>query len=631
MTVLQGFHRGELAIQEKLAIADAVANNYTWIEPEMPDQHRAFHMTRPPFLPVTTLDREGRPWTSVLAGSTGQPGFISCPSPSRYDMDVKVWEGDPFRENMKKFADGETTLIAGLGIDFTTRRRFKIAGHVRKMRQDGERYRMSLSVEQALGLCPKYINVREFEAHPETFPVVVHQCPQLPENARLPDELVDFIRASDTMFVGTSYQARPEESAKFPSHLGQNQRGGRKGWVRVRSDGKTIVIPDYSGNRLMSSLGNIETTHVAGVTIVDFVTGDILYLTANARTVLGQEAQDIMPRQNILTLVEVTGYTFIRDALPVRQRTGTSPTRSPYSPPVRLLAEEEAAGSKHLGDDSLVTLTRVQIHSDDLATFTWESSQPIPIQPGQTAVLDFSDVVGKAQYQTMNPSNPSSLNDDRVRTWTVSSAHLAPEGTTTFDLTMREQPNGFITGVLFTLARRLAEARPDFLEDTRPLGLAVKLVGIAGSFVLPPAPAPGAPYARMLWLAGGIGVTPFLSMLAALARSHAQADVVLALATREPAVLMPLLAAALEGGAPGLRVALHFFTNETVPPFSAGVGPAVDVTVHRGRIDGAFLAGVEDIAERKAYLCGPQAFEQAMVKVLGERGVTDVVRESFEY
>ena len=40
-----------------------------------------------------------------------------------------------------------------------------------------------------------------------------------------------------------------------------------------------------------------------------------------------------MPRQNVITLVTVTGYTFVRDALPVRQRPGTEPEPAPGGEP----------------------------------------------------------------------------------------------------------------------------------------------------------------------------------------------------------------------------------------------------------------------------------------------------------
>lgn len=403
----------------------------------------------------------------------------------------------------------------------------------------------------------------------------------------------------------------------------------------------------------MTSLGNIEATPLASLSLVDYVTGDVLYLTGDAETLVGPEALAIMPRQKVVTLIHVTGYILVRGALPVRQHPGTEPQRSPYSPPIRLLAEELASGtSKYFEEETAVSLARIKLLSHDLATFTWETSRPVVIRPGQTAILDFTDLIGTPKYAHMAPYNPTSVNDDRIRTWTVSSAHLSPEGTTSFDLTMREKPGGVVTGALFTIARKLAQLRPQLLDDTRPLELQIKLVGISGSFTLalpPPPPsrtpqqAPPPPQ-TMLWLAGGIGVTPFLSMLAAIAQlppsSDARFDVILALATREPEVLVPLLVDALGNGKPKLRLAVHVFSAQPIPAFPR-LPPAdeleVSFTPHQGRIGEALFrdAGVvlPTAGARVAYVCGPEEFERGMLDLLDRHGVRRdaVIRESFEY
>ena len=394
----------------------------------------------------------------------------------------------------------------------------------------------------------------------------------------------------------------------------------------------------------MTSLGNIEASHLAALTMVDFVTGDVLYLTGTAQNLVGAEAQAIMPRQNALTDIRISGYIFVRDALPVRQRPGTEPERSPYSPPIRLLAEETPVGSLAQFDkDSVVTLIRVRIHSHDLATFTFETNKPIHFKPGQTAILDFTDLVGEKKYAHMAPLKPTSVNDDRIRTWTISSADITPDGTKTFDLTMREKPGGLVTGALFTIARKCGANRPELLEDFRPLGLRVKLVGIAGSFTfVKPPEEPSVPQSA-LWLAGGIGVTPFISMLTAIMQDKTYAgewDIVLALSTREPEVLLPLLTSILNRGRTSrLKLRLHVFSKLPVPrlpdKLQDGTYEGIDVAIipHKTRVDDNFLSNVEDLTGRTAYMCGPEEFERGMLDLLGARGIPSsaVVRESFEY
>jgi len=73
---------------------------------------------------VGTLDSNGRPWVSIIAG---EQGFLRPVSQSHLALVTEVSEGDPLLENLK---DGLTVseggrLIAGLGIDFTNRRRNK--------------------------------------------------------------------------------------------------------------------------------------------------------------------------------------------------------------------------------------------------------------------------------------------------------------------------------------------------------------------------------------------------------------------------------------------------------------------------------------------------------------------------
>ena len=95
--------------------------------------------------------------------------------------------------------------------------------------------------------CPKYINVRDLVPFSATHPRVVHRRLDLSPNERLPEEVVSFIHDSDTLFLGTYYDAG-DDAERFPSHVGMNHRGGKPGFARIQpSDGRTLVIPDYSG------------------------------------------------------------------------------------------------------------------------------------------------------------------------------------------------------------------------------------------------------------------------------------------------------------------------------------------------------------------------------------------------
>ncbi|KAG6832531.1 hypothetical protein H0H92_000160 [Tricholoma furcatifolium] len=632
---LNGWHRGERLIHEKLGHGDnyAIMSLYHSISGDLPEQHATFYTTRLPFLPIVTLDASGRPWGSILAGHDGNLGFVQNPHYSILSIRAKLWPGDPLSSNVVGYKDDNSMLVAGIGVEYPTRRRNKFAGKVTKLERNGDDIRLELVVDEALGNCPKYITIREFVPHPSTSPTILFQKLNLEPHERLPDEVISFILELDTVFLGTTYAAPGDEALRYPSHLGMNQRGGRKGFIRVSpSDGRTVVLPDFSGNRFMTSLGNIEATPLASLTFISFTNGSVLYLTGLAANLIGAAAQHLMPlhSQNAVTTIYITGFTLVDDALPVRQRPGFTPKPSPYNPPVRFLAEEP--GTVVRMDDATALLTKISMHTETLATFTWVPSTRLAITPGQAAILDFTPLLGAQKYQHMAAERPTSVNDDRIRTWTVSSTSTTNEAHS-FSLTMREKPGGVVTGALFNIARKLQEVRPALLEDARALSLNVGLVGVTGDFVLPQLPS-----VKFLWLAGGIGVTPFLAMLRGLEPTTPY-DIRLILSTREPETLIPLIKEALQPRRSTKdTIIIDVFSHNEVPNLEV---EGVVSRCHKGRVTKSALVnpGVEaanltrDILDREVYLCGPESFESVIMDILVDFGIQKekVKREGFTY
>ncbi|KAG2138413.1 uncharacterized protein EDB93DRAFT_1242107 [Suillus bovinus] len=650
MSSLNGWHKGERDIQQKLGFHGAVSQSWTQIEGELPEQHRNFYSTRLPFIPVTTLDSRGRPWSSILAGPNGEIGWASSETYDQLSMRAKVWDGDPLKANADYHADSTDAsqrkmLIAGIGVEFSTRRRNKFAGSVKAIEKQGGLLDICTSVNEAIGNCPKYITIRDLVPFPHTKPRVTYQELNIPLTGRLSPDLISFIHSSDTVFLGSSYSASEKDAPRFPSHLGMNHRGGRPGFVRVRNDGRTLILPDYSGNRLMTSLGNIEATALASLTFPSFTNGSLLYVTGTAHNFIGAPAQAIMPSQNALTAIEITGYIFIEDALPVRQREGTGPQRSQYAPPVKLLKEEQASSTYFSTEDTIhATLSRIALHSSDLATFTFECPHKLTIIPGQAAIFDFTSFLGASTYRHMAPENPNSVNDDRIRTWTISwcsSWASAADGIgTTLSLTMRLKPGGTVTGALFNIANKLLAVRPELLEDSRPLGLDVRLVGIVGDFVLEATdPREGANIAvtreeeqmsvreiaprKLLWIAGGVGITPFLAMLSSISSSSAaEYEITLILSTREPDVMLALLSNAIEAASHEVRLVVHVFSS--TEQFENSLPSSVSLHRHSGRVTSSFIS---DFEAECVYVCGPEIFEREVTQgVVGK-----VRREGFTY
>lgn len=67
------------------------------------------------------------------------------------------------------------------------------------------------------------------------------------------------IAAADTFYIATHHHQ---------SGLDVSHRGGRSGFVRILTD-REIVWPDYKGNNLFMSLGNIAVNPHCGVTFVN--------------------------------------------------------------------------------------------------------------------------------------------------------------------------------------------------------------------------------------------------------------------------------------------------------------------------------------------------------------------------
>ncbi|KAL5043910.1 hypothetical protein BDW71DRAFT_187267 [Aspergillus fruticulosus] len=614
-TALQGWHPGETKLHNLLHFPSSIATRYAAIESQLREQHRIFHTSNLPFMPLTVIDNSGRPWAGIAAGRSGEIGFISSPDLKTLVFGVRVWAGEPLAELLGGWngkEDGEGSLTAGLGIEFSTRRRNKFAGVIRNVcvdKGEGE-YVVRVEVNEALGNCPKYINTRHLIPYPNTNPTIVHQVAHMPGSSRLPTETTTMITSADTVFIASIYKSDPATASKFPSHAGMNARSGLPGFIRVLpSDGRTVVLPDYSGNRFLSSLGNIEASGLAGLTIVDFESGDVLYLTGNARNVVGEKVGTIIKRHSgCIMLLEVTGYTLVRDALPVRQAPGSEVGRSPYSPKVKYLVEEaEVQGV--VGTSQKAELESARQLSSDLAVFRFKvGGTQLSIRPGQAIVLDFMDWLGPPQYQHMADNAPGSINDDRVRTWTVSSAHEGSE-VSWFELTMREMKGGAVTGALFGILRRYPQEPGKGVRIEQPV--VADIVGVTGDFVLSEMEI------NALWVAGGIGITPFLAMLDALGSrgEKTSGDVVFALSTREPDIMLGLVRDSLSKVPKGVRVGIDLFTRAPVKTDMEELNTEnLRISLHNGRIGPQYWKTVP--TDKDVFICGPNAFGDAAVEGL---------------
>lgn len=156
MPGITGWHPGETTIQSKLGLSSAVSQSWRAIEPQLREQHRLFHTSNLPFIPMAVVDREGRPWAGIAAGKDGEIGFVRGPDLKTLVMAVRVWRGEPLGEVLSDWSEARDgrELIAGLGIEFSTRRRNKFAGFIRDVvpgQVEGLDYVLEMEVDEAVG------------------------------------------------------------------------------------------------------------------------------------------------------------------------------------------------------------------------------------------------------------------------------------------------------------------------------------------------------------------------------------------------------------------------------------------------------------------------------------------------
>jgi predicted pyridoxine 5'-phosphate oxidase superfamily flavin-nucleotide-binding protein len=252
--VLGPFHDGEREMQARAGVreeAEAVGRIIRNTIP--PAAGRFLAMQR--LAVATTLDPGGRVWASLL---TGEPGFIRAVDETLLRLDAQPAPGDPLADNLST-----QPWLGLLVLDPQTRGRMRFNG-----RGLLSAHGLFLEAEQVYGNCPKYIQLRRLVPDAEATP-----APAPRVSRRLDPAQQSWIANTDTFFIGTFH---PQAGADA-SH-----RGGFPGFVRVTA-GDQISFPDYPGNAMFNTLGNLRVNPRAGLLFVDFTTGDVLQLTGRAR------------------------------------------------------------------------------------------------------------------------------------------------------------------------------------------------------------------------------------------------------------------------------------------------------------------------------------------------------------
>lgn len=246
-----GFHPGELAVQRRADVQDAAANLADMLQPAELSGKLAASIGDRTFLVLAARANGGRLWTTVVVGP---PGFLEVRTPRELVVHGTIAEGDP----LARLPAGQS--IGMTAIDFATRRRIRINGRLDRVADD----HVVVEVEQAYGNCPQYIQQRRLTPVAGRPP----SATSVHVGTGLEADDVELVRAADTFFLGTIHPGRGADA----SH-----RGGPPGFVRV--EGQTLWWPDYKGNNLFNSFGNLEASPEAALLFVDFERSRTLHVS----------------------------------------------------------------------------------------------------------------------------------------------------------------------------------------------------------------------------------------------------------------------------------------------------------------------------------------------------------------
>lgn len=563
------FHRGEQKAQQRLGVREQMERfGSKVIRGSMPEQHREFYRQLP-FVFVGHADKEGWPWASVLFN---EPGFIESSDELSLDINALPVQGDPLTDALHK-----DTRLGLLGIELSSRRRNRLAAHI----IDVDQQKIRLSVDQAFGNCPQYIQNRELERVDASLAPAagVEDIVEFDQRAR------ELISTSDTFFVASHVNNGSGEASEGAD---VSHRGGRPGFIRVDNE-KTLTIPDYLGNNHFNTLGNFIENSRAGLLFMDFEKGHLLTLTGTVEILWESEEAENFGGAERLWKFHIDHGRWINHGLPLRWKL------LDYSPNTLLTGTWSEAEKLREAQEKRhhwlpYKVTEVVEESSVIRSFYLEpQGHPLPgFEPGQFLTV-----------------KASVLGDDLIRTYTVSSAPADPF--LRISVKRELHADSSVPDGVFS----------NYLHDGLKVGDIIQAKAPCGSFTFDASIERPA-----VLLAGGVGITPMVSMA-----RHALVEGVRTRSIRP----MTLISAASD-----VRQRAFFDELKDIEEKSGGYIRSfwslswVDSDLQagsdyhqQGRISVELLQAILPLDDYDFYLCGPGAFMQSMYDMLRVLGVNN--------
>ncbi|MEM7324577.1 MAG: pyridoxamine 5'-phosphate oxidase family protein [Actinomycetota bacterium] len=277
----RNFHPGEVAFQADFGVdTDAFdVGVERAFRPELSDNEVRF-VDGLTFSVATSIDGGGRPWVSPLFAPAG--GLFEVVDRTTVLVRPEVADGDPLLDNVE--ATGE------LGVLYfcpSRRRRAKSLG--RATLDDGAiRYTM----HRNFGLCTKYICKRAHSAGAAAA-TAVGEGSDVRTSLTQADR--EQLAASDTIYLGSHHTEHGADAT---------HRGGPAGFVSVVDD-TMLLVPEYLGNGMFNTLGNLLLDDRVALTTVDLRTGRTLQVTGRGATEPSPPDDAMSERSILIAITEV--------------------------------------------------------------------------------------------------------------------------------------------------------------------------------------------------------------------------------------------------------------------------------------------------------------------------------------
>ncbi|MBW4443370.1 MAG: pyridoxamine 5'-phosphate oxidase family protein [Plectolyngbya sp. WJT66-NPBG17] len=253
------FHEGELLVQQRVGEAISAQQNGQIIANTLPRGALKF-IEQQRMVVLGSVDAQQNIWASLLFGL---PGFIKPIDSQAIEFDLthaSLNPCDSFWANIQT-----EPQVGMLMIELASRRRLRVNGSIAQLTSD----RFRLDVVESYPNCPKYIQRRQMVPNLDLTTVPYTQ-PQFGQS--LTSEQQRWIASADTLFVTSAHPTRGVDA----SH-----RGGNPGFVEILND-RSLRIPDYAGNSMFNTLGNLLVNPQAGLLFLDFDRSRTLQLTGQA-------------------------------------------------------------------------------------------------------------------------------------------------------------------------------------------------------------------------------------------------------------------------------------------------------------------------------------------------------------